>query len=426
MSSKNKTGLFLIGFISLAILVSTFGGVTIAAEKKPAKIGIVLPFTGNTGWVGLSLPAIKMAKEVVNDAGGAAGHPIKFIVTDTETATSGAVSGAKKVLGSGALAIIGPTSLTIRSVMPLARDAGVVEISPTSGTTALDTQGGEYIFRTVSSDTVMGAGMVKRAKEIGAETAALFFNITEGAASVRGVVRKGCKVAGIDIISELEWAPGQASYRSELLQVLNKNPDVVFFETGPKDGGVIFKQWQTLEVAPDATWIGTDYVNEPLLKSSWPDSKDTYGVLAGPLLTDRFTEWRDRLEDFRGKSGIPTFSTNGWDAMNIIALAIEAAGEATREGIKENVRKVANPPGVKVTTFAEGKEALSEGKDINYIGLAGAQDFNKYGDVITTLQVAKFDNPKKRTRFKAYTQEDVGEIYKGIVELRKKEHKKES
>lgn len=421
MSSNTKTGLVLIGFISIAILVSTFAGVTTAAEKKPAKIGIVLPFSGNTGWVGLSLPAIKMAVQDVNDAGGAAGHPIELIVTDTETSTSGAVSGAKKVLGSGAIAIVGPTSLTIRSVMPLARDAGVVEISPTSGTTALDTQGGEYIFRTVSSDTVMGAGMVKKAKELGAETAALFFNITEGAASVRGVIRKGCKVAGIEIVGEVEWTPGQASYRSELLNALGNNPDVVFFESGPKDGGVIFKQWQTLGVAPDATWVGTDYVNEPLLKASWPDSEDTYGVLAGPLLTDRFEAWKDRLEEFRDKKGIPTFSTNGWDAMNIITLAIEAAGEATKKGIKENVRKVANPPGEKVTTFEEGKKALAEGKDIDYIGLAGAQDFNKYGDVITSLQVAQFDNPDVRSRIAAYTQEDVGEIYSGILELRKEE-----
>jgi len=421
---RTKARSILIGLLCTVVVLSMFGGITIA-DEKPAKIGIVLPFTGNTGWVGLSLPALKMAVEDVNAAGGAAGHPISLIVTDTETTTSGAVSGAKKVLGSGAIAIVGPTSLTIRSVMPIARDAGVVEISPTSGTTALDTQGGEYIFRTVSSDTVMGSGMVQKARELGAETAALFFNITEGAASVRGVIRKGCQVAGIDIVGEVEWTPGQASYRSELLSALKNSPDVVFFETGPKDGGVIFKQWRTLGVAPNATWIGTDYVNEPLLKASWPDSKGAFGVLAGPLLTDRFKAWKDRLEEYRGKKGIPTFSTNGWDAMNIIALAIEAAGEPTKEGIKANVRKVANPPGVKVTTFAEGKEELAKGNDIDYIGLAGAQDFNKYGDVITTLQVATFDNPDERSRITAYTQEDVGDIYKGVLELRKKEREEE-
>ena len=122
---SKKTRLILVGLLCLTVVFGAFGGVT-AQDKKPAKIGIVLPFTGNTGWVGLSLPAIKMAVQDVNDHGGAAGHPIKLIVTDTETSTSGAVSGAKEVLGSGAIAIIGPTSLTIRSVMPLARDAGVV------------------------------------------------------------------------------------------------------------------------------------------------------------------------------------------------------------------------------------------------------------------------------------------------------------
>lgn len=389
------------------------------SAEKPGLIGVVLPFTGNTGWVGLSLPAIEMAADDINQAGGAAGTKIKLSVCDTETATSASVSCAKKVIGEGAIAILGPTSLTIRSVMPLAREAGVVEISPTSGTTALDTQGGEYIFRTVSSDSVMGSGMVKKATELGAKTAGLFFNITEGAASVRGVVEKACKAVGIDIVGKVEWAPGQSSYRTELLELFANNPDVIFFEAGPKDGGVIFKQWKELGLG--GQWVGTDYTNEPLLKACWPDCKGTYGVLAGPLLTDRFEAWKSRLEERRGKPGVPTFSSNGYDAMTIIGLTIQAAGEATRAGIKENLRRVANPPGEEVTTFAEGKKLLEQGKEINYVGLAGAQDFNELGDVITTLQIAEFTQAEERSRIGAYTQEDVQDIYSKVIEMAKAE-----
>ncbi|MBW2046529.1 MAG: hypothetical protein JRI96_16905 [Deltaproteobacteria bacterium] len=60
--------------------------------------------------------------------------------------------------------IVGPTSATVRSIIPLTKEAGALEISPTAGTTKLDVIGGgingEYIFRTVSSDVVMTAGMV--------------------------------------------------------------------------------------------------------------------------------------------------------------------------------------------------------------------------------------------------------------------------
>lgn len=354
---RTKARLLLTAVICIAILGAQFGVATCIAGQSPAKIGILLPFTGKASWVGLSLPAIEMAVQDVNEVGGAAGHPIELIVRDTRSSTSGAVSGTKTALQAGAIAIIGPTSIGIHSVMSLAREAGVVEISPTAGLTTLDNQGGEYVFRTVASDTALGAGMVKKAEELGAQTAGLFFNTTEEATSIGSAVREGCKVVGIEITGEVEWIPGQGSYRCELLDVLGDNPEVVFFEAETEDGRIIFEQWQTLGLAPEATWIGPDHVTDSLLEPSWPNSKGTYGVLPGPLLTGRFQDWKHRLEEYRGEEGVPTFSTNGWDAMNIIALAIEKTGEPTAEGIKKNIRKVANPPGEKVTTFEQGKKA---------------------------------------------------------------------
>lgn len=413
-----RTCSLLVGLLFIAIILGTFSGVTSIAEEKPVKIGYGLPFTGHVGWLGKTLDTVKMAVEEIEAAGGVVGRPIKLVVAGTEATTSGATSGMQKLVSAGVIGIIGGTSHTYRAVVPIIEDAGVVMISPCAGTTALSDMGGTLIFRTVSSDIVLGSGMVKKAKELDAETAVLFFNTTEGAASVRAVIRKACQSVGIEIVGEAEWSPGQASYQSELLQALGNNPDVVFFEVGPKDGGVIFKQWRTLGVASDATWIGTDHTNDELLKASWPDSKGAFGVLAGPKINDRFKNWEKQLEEFRGEQGIPTFSTNAWDATNIMALAIEAAGEATREGIKNNIRDVANPPGVKVTTFAEGKKALGEGKDINYIGFAGAQDFNEYGDVITTLQVVEFDNADERTRISTLTKGQLESIYSAVLEKR--------
>ncbi len=122
-------------------------------------------------WVSGCVPAIELAVKEINNAGGVHGRPIKIFSADTE----GKVDGADPLERESCSilikqsAIIGPTSVTIRSVIPLGVEREVLIISPTAGTTALDKDphGGKIVFRTVSSDTVMGLGMVYKAKELG-------------------------------------------------------------------------------------------------------------------------------------------------------------------------------------------------------------------------------------------------------------------
>jgi branched-chain amino acid transport system substrate-binding protein len=45
------------------------------------------------------------------------------------------------------------------------------------------------------------------------------------------------------------------------------------------------------------------------------------------------------------------------------------------------MRPVNNPPGTKVSSFAEGKKLLEAGQKINYEGASGPLDFDEKGDV---------------------------------------------
>ena len=66
----------------------------------------------------------------------------------------------------------------------------------------------------------------------------------------------------------------------------------------------------------------------------------------------------------------------------IAALALERAGSATRD-LVGHVRAVANAPGVEVGPgdWAKAKALLAAGKEINYQGIAGANEFDANGDV---------------------------------------------
>ncbi|MBW1659567.1 MAG: amino acid ABC transporter substrate-binding protein, partial [Deltaproteobacteria bacterium] len=97
------------------------------------------------------------------------------------------------------------------------------------------------------------------------------------------------------------------------------------------------------------------------------------------------------------------YITNAYDAMAVIGLAAYAAKvkglPLTSKNIRDNLRKVANPPGTVILPgeFAKAFKLLKEGKDINYEGSGGAVDFDKNGDVTTPIEIWKYEGGQIKT-----------------------------
>jgi ABC-type branched-subunit amino acid transport system substrate-binding protein len=406
------------------ILLLTVPLLVVYAQKakpagEPIKIGVLLPYTGPVAWVTGCVTAVDLALKEINEAGGIHGRPVVKVEADDEAKADAAVAGARKLIDvDKVLAIIGPTSITIRSVIPLGVERRILIISPTAGTTALDKdpQGGKIVYRTVSSDTVMGSGMVHYALKLGAKKVALFFEDTESAASIKGVVKPACQAKGLPIVGEVVITPGAPSYRSELLRITKDKPDIILYELSPPEGAIVFKEWTELGLT--GQWIGTDFVNDKFAQVTWPASKGVIGVNPGALISPRYEAWVKDLEGLTGKPGVLQFADNAYDAMNIIALALEASKEVSREGILQNIRKVSSPPGKKVNNFAEGAKLLRQGQKIDYDGIAGSQDFDEYGNAITYLKVVRIEDGKLK-RIGTLTDKEVGPIVAEVLKLRK-------
>ena len=77
------------------------------------------------------------------------------------------------------------------------------------------------------------------------------------------------------------------------------------------------------------------------------------------------------------------------------------------------IRKVANPPGTKVYSYAEAVKLLRQGQKIDFEGLAGPQNFDEYGNVVTSLGVFRIeDNQRKVLGF--LDENDFGDLLKKV------------
>jgi len=83
--------------------------------------------------------------------------------------------------------------------------------------------------------------------------------------------------------------------------------------------------------------------------------------------------------------GYCPFCPNSYDAVAVVALAIEnleKAGDASSgTAIRDSLKEVARPPGIKVSDIGEALRLIRKGWDIDYQGASGGLNFDENGDV---------------------------------------------
>ena len=86
----------------------------------------------------------------------------------------------------------------------------------------------------------------------------------------------------------------------------------------------------------------------------------------------------------------------------VVAGGATDASKITGVMLRDQLRKVSNPPGDMIDGGDPGRvvdmlKAIKAGKKINYNGVAGPCDFDKNGDVITPVNIWKFEGNELKT-----------------------------
>ncbi|PZQ48199.1 MAG: hypothetical protein DI556_15375 [Rhodovulum sulfidophilum] len=358
------------------------------AEDGPVKLGLLVGFTGDMGpWAPALNNAALLAIEEINADGGVLGRPVELVAEDNASTVDGAIRGATKLVSvEGVSAIIGPESDPILALRAFAKDHEIPVISTSAGTEALDEVGGTgtYIYRTNASDSFLGVVHAKMLlDELDQKEIVLVVENLEGTQSGAKTFKDAYERFGGKVVKEVVLAPGQTNYQSEVRAVADADPSMVFLAVGQTAGvafvkqayqrGYDWKYWVTAELqSPDfVSAAGVDIVKGALN----PVSSQVEGA-------ESWTRFSDAYEKRFGEKPEPGFyQAETYDAVMVTALAMEAAKDAGGAGIDAHLTEVAGPGGEKVVSFAAGKAALAEGKEIDYEGASGSVDFDAHGNV---------------------------------------------
>lgn len=382
-------------------------------------IGHASPYSGQEAYLGPAmLEGIELAESQINEAGGVLGEDVRFQTADTEGRPDAAVPAISNLLDvENVDGLIGPTSLTIFSVIEPILESGTPDLVIGS-TSQLDTaMGGETMWRLIPSDSLMGPAMAKVALDDGLDRAVALFEDQESAQSVKAGVVPAYQELGGEIVAEIDPALGQSNYRAEVQSLVSADADLIFMQMSPETGSTFWRNALEFGAALEGkTIISTDVaLTEDTIKSLGPvidmiDFRAVSPAAEGPA----YPAFLDAYEEFHGKETPEVFSAHTWDAMSLFSLAATSADSTERADIAERMPEVAQAPGTECQSFAECRDLLEEGEDIDYEGASSSIEWDDNGNIIAGFGIFGYADGEMKQN-DTLSEPEVREIAEGLL-----------
>jgi branched-chain amino acid transport system substrate-binding protein len=341
---------------------------------EPLKIGMVAPLTGPAAEVGrYQTQGAKLAAEEVNKAGGVLGRPIELVIEDSQSTNPGSVLAFSKLAGDKDIpAFIGPTfSTQIHATAPdIQRLGKPVMIGGTDP--QLTHMGNPWLFRFRPNDTYSARVIADYGVKTLDQKKWAIVHSTDafGTSGMKNLV-EDLKGMGVEPALVQGYTNNSQDFTPVVLAVKQSGADVMAtYMTLPPDLAIFARQLRQLGV--NIAWVGSPTtVATDSLKLAGPALYGTYAVAdfaadSSPAAKEFATKYEATYKSAPDYHGAWTY-----DAVHVLALAIDNAKSLEPQKIRE---------------------AILSAKD--YPGVEGTYNFDQNGDGLRGYNVVKNDNGK--------------------------------
>lgn len=351
------------------------------AQGAPIRLATLLPLTGAGGPYGPVMgKAVKAVVDEVNGAGGILGRRIELLGEDDQTNPEAGVRAARKLIDVDKVSAIMGTwaSAVTTAVAPLCWGSGtfLATVSGADSITALPHQG--FLVRTQPNTTLQGRKFGEFALSQGAKSVFFLTPQTPFADSQFNNIRAAMEKAG-GKAERLIYDDKKPAYRTEVDQALAGKPDALIFGGYTPDTTVLLKDVFRAGYAGRKIAFGYS-VNAKLLEGVPPEVAEGIFTIS-PSPAEGSNAYR-RLVKLIGVESPDPYTTQVYDQINLIILAMALAGETNGTAIRDNIRKVSQAAGgAMVDNALDGLQLIAGKKAVNYDGASGPCDFTDAGDI---------------------------------------------
>ena len=357
------------------------------ADGHEIKIGVLLGFTGPIESLTPDMAgSAELAMKEVSDSGALLGGkklvPVRADSTCVDAAA--ATAAAERLITSDKVAAIygadcsGVTTAVANNV---AVPNGVVMISPSATSPALTTiEDKGYFFRTAPSDARQGEVLAKIAMDRGVKNIAITYTNNDYGKGLAESFSSAFTGLGGKVQMSAAHEDGKADYSAEVGALAASGADhlVVFGYLDQGGKGIVQTSLDT--GAFDSFVFADGMIGQSLVDAIGKDLTGSFGTAPG---SD--SAGAAKFAEVAKSAGIDAnggpFRGESYDAVALMAMAMQAAGSSDRSAIQANIMKVANAPGTQIFPgeLAKALKIIKDGGDVDYVGATNVE-FTEVGE----------------------------------------------
>lgn len=391
---RSRTLLALVATATAAVTLAACGSGSAGSGSAPGAvtIGELFPFTGAKAQLSdWGTHGVDTGMYEVNHNGGVLGQQMRSVSADDAADSVDALPALRKLLLSNPAVIIGPFSPTIEAVINQFTANHTADFMM-GGTAQLDNMNFPYVFRTFSSDSTEAVAMAYYAIQKGYKTASLIFDNSANSQGFVGPLTAAYKKLGGTVLATNTIVPAQSSYRSELVNSFAGHPQVVFSSFDTQTASTLWSNAGQLGYL-NTPWVADDLASGAEYAKAFGPTAPSSLVAALPA-SPTGPAYQHFLDDYNAvfHTNTPLSTTeNSYDAVVISALAMTEAKSTDPKVWVSHITDVASPPGQSCSDYATCVGLIKVGKDINYEGAGGSNDFNAHHNVFGNFSMVGFE-----------------------------------
>jgi branched-chain amino acid transport system substrate-binding protein len=324
---------------------SSDGGGGGSASGEPIVIGFPADLT--TDWAYYDKPmqqGAQFAVDQINDNGGVLGRPLELKTVDMRNDVAEGAKVTQQLIDDGAAYLIGTVGDGILAEGQVACGTGV-PISTGLGTApTLVGAMGDCAYQLVMSDNIQAAVDAQYALDQGYQTAYLLgSNEIPYTKDLPTYFQTAFENGGGTVVGTDEYKIGAGDYSAVVTKIESQDPapDVIFTPMFIPDSGVFLRQLR--QAGSTIPVISTDGNADPALLDAGTKAIDGLTFSNSVCTAEGDPNVQQFYDDYKaryGKDPASYVAVIGYDEVNAVAQAMNAAGSTDADALKEQLSKL--------------------------------------------------------------------------------------
>ncbi len=320
-----------------------------ALKNDELKNDIVIGIVATSTTPDFFLEGVKLALEELNQQGGVLGRKISPLFYDDEGDIEKGLDLSEKIADNlNIIAVVGhrysdvaiPASITYE-------ENGIVFISHGATNSGLTKYSGAFTFRNIPSDEDIGKEAARFAHRRGLKKMLIFYDRDTSGKRLAEIFDENATALGIEIVARKSYFSWQEDIPLLISDITKEYIfDGIFLGGVLPSGATVIKQMRDMGITVPI--LGTDLFDSPVLQSI--AGRAAEGTIVSTVFDPKepVNLTQNFVKTFKKKYGVlpDTWAAQGYDAIQLLAFAMEKSGSPVPVTISTTLRSLGNWEGV--------------------------------------------------------------------------------